>query len=122
MIDHLGIPVRDVPTSRAFYDTVLAPLGARRMLEYGDVLGYGVHKPDFWISPATSSDPIPELHVAFSASTRAAVQAFHDAAVAAGAEVLHAPRFWPEYHPTYFGAFVRDPDGHNVEAVCHHED
>ncbi|TDC00219.1 VOC family protein [Micromonospora fluostatini] len=119
MIDHLGIQVRDVPTSRAFYDTVLAPLGARRMLEYGDVLGYGVRTPDFWLSPAGSADPVPEAHIAFTAPSRAAVQAFHDAAVAAGAEVLHAPRVWPEYHPTYFGAFVRDPDGHNVEAVCH---
>ncbi|KXK62200.1 glyoxalase [Micromonospora rosaria] len=119
MIDHLGIQVRDVPTSRAFYDTVLAPLGARRMLEYGDVLGYGVETPDFWLSPAGSPDAVPEAHIAFTAPSRAAVQAFHDAAVAAGAEVLHAPRIWPEYHPTYFGAFVRDPDGHNVEAVCH---
>ncbi|TDB81396.1 VOC family protein [Micromonospora sp. KC721] len=119
MLDHLGIQVRDVPASRAFYDTVLATLGARRMMEFGDVLGYGVDRPDFWISPVTGDGEGHETHIAFTAASRAAVQAFHDAAVATGAEVLHAPRIWPEYHPTYYGAFVRDPDGNNVEAVCH---
>ncbi|MEV4479099.1 VOC family protein [Micromonospora coxensis] len=119
MLDHLGIQSRDIPASSAFYDTVLATLGARRMMEFGDVIGYGVESPDFWISPVTSPGNGYETHVAFTAPDRAAVQAFHDAAVEAGAEVLHAPRVWPEYHPTYFGAFVRDPDGNNVEAVCH---
>ncbi|WP_433231418.1 VOC family protein [Micromonospora sp. CA-248260] len=119
MLDHLGIQARDIPASLAFYDAVLAPLGARRMLEYGDVVGYGVERPDFWLSPTTTSGPAHEAHIAFAAADRAAVRAFHDAAVAAGAEVLHAPKVWPEYHPTYFGAFVRDPDGNNVEAVCH---
>ncbi|MEV4844987.1 VOC family protein [Micromonospora matsumotoense] len=119
MLDHLGIQARDIPASLAFYDAVLAPLGARRMLEYGDVVGYGVERPDFWLSPTTVSGPAHEAHIAFTAADRAAVRAFHDAAVAAGAEVLHAPKVWPEYHPTYFGAFVRDPDGNNVEAVCH---
>ncbi|MBO4164090.1 MULTISPECIES: VOC family protein [Micromonospora] len=119
MLDHLGIQARDIPASLAFYDAVLAPLGARRLLEYGDVVGYGVERPDFWLSPTTTSGPAHEAHIAFTAADRAAVRAFHDAAVAAGAEVLHAPKVWPEYHPTYFGAFVRDPDGNNVEAVCH---
>ncbi|MFJ6195383.1 VOC family protein [Micromonospora sp. NPDC092111] len=119
MLDHLGIQARDIPASLAFYDAVLAPLGARRMMEFGDVVGYGTERPDFWLSPVTKPGEGHEAHIAFTARDRAAVRAFHDAAVAAGAEVLHAPRVWPEYHPTYFGAFVRDPDGNNVEAVCH---
>ncbi|MEU8020969.1 VOC family protein [Micromonospora haikouensis] len=122
MLDHLGIQVRDVPASAAFYDAVLATLGARRLMEFGDVLGYGSDKPDFWLSPTTATTTTGaahEAHIAFTAPDRVAVRAFHDAAVAVGAEVLHAPRVWPEYHPTYFGAFVRDPDGNNVEAVCH---
>ena len=119
MLDHLGIQCADVSAAAAFYDAVLAPLGARRMMSFGDVHGYGVDKPDFWLSPLTSPDAGWEAHIAFAAADRAAVRAFFDAAVAAGAEVLHEPRVWPEYHPTYYGAFVRDPDGNNVEAVCH---
>ena len=119
MLDHLGIQTRDVSASAAFYDTVLAPLGARRLMEFGDVMGYGVDRPDFWLSPMTAEGAAHEAHIAFTAPDRAAVRAFHDAAITAGAEVLHAPRLWPEYHPSYFGAFVRDPDGNNVEAVCH---
>ncbi|MEH0933757.1 VOC family protein [Micromonospora psammae] len=119
MLDHLGIQARDIPSSSTFYDTVLAPLGARRLMQFGDVIGYGVDRPDFWLSPTTSPGDARESHIAFAAPDRAAVHAFHDAAVEAGAEVLHAPRLWPEYHPTYYGAFVRDPDGNNVEAVCH---
>jgi catechol 2,3-dioxygenase-like lactoylglutathione lyase family enzyme len=71
------------------------------------------------VGPATSEGPGLEAHLAFAAADRAAVVAFLEAAVAAGAEVLHAPRVWPEYHANYFGAFVRDPDGNNVEACCH---
>ncbi|MFF0367346.1 VOC family protein [Micromonospora sp. NPDC005087] len=119
MIDHMSIQVRDVPTSAAFYDAVLAPLAGRRLLEFPNVIGYGRDRPDFWLGPTETPDEARELHLAFTADDRAAVQAFHDAAVKAGAEVLHAPRIWPEYHPTYFAAFVRDPDGNNVEAVCH---
>jgi catechol 2,3-dioxygenase-like lactoylglutathione lyase family enzyme len=88
-------------------------------MEFGPVIGYGVDRPDFWLGPTSTPGAAREAHIAFRAPDRAAVQAFHDAAVALGAEVLHAPRLWPEYHPTYFGAFVRDPDGNNVEAVCH---
>ncbi|MDM4722656.1 VOC family protein [Micromonospora sp. WMMA1363] len=120
MLDHLGIQVRDLPASLAFYDAVLAPLGARRLMEFPEAVGYGSSSPSFWLSPLGGAAGGVESHVAFTAPDRAAVQAFHDAAVAAGAEVLHAPRLWPEYHATYFGAFVRDPDGNNVEAVCHH--
>jgi catechol 2,3-dioxygenase-like lactoylglutathione lyase family enzyme len=120
MIDHLGIHVADVPTSAAFYDTVLAPLGAKRIMDFGQFIGFGVPpKPDFWLSPIMDGEGTFESHIAFVASDRAAVRAFFDAAVSAGAEVLHEPREWPEYHAGYYGAFGRDPDGHNVEAVCH---
>ena len=89
-------------------------------MDFGEVFGYGIPpKPVFWLGKQTSGEGFRESHIAFGASNRAAVQAFFDAAVEAGAEVLHSPRSWPEYHPDYFGAFVRDPDGNNVEAVCH---
>jgi catechol 2,3-dioxygenase-like lactoylglutathione lyase family enzyme len=119
MLDHLGIQVADVPRAAAFYDTVLAPLGARRMLDFGQAVGFGVDKPDFWVGATTGEGRPWEAHVAFAAADRDAVHAFFDAAVGAGAEVLHEPRVFPEYHPDYYGAFVRDPDGNNVEAVCH---
>ncbi|WP_430333180.1 VOC family protein [Rhodococcus sp. ACT016] len=121
MLDHLGVQCADTAASAAFYDKVLEPLGAVRIKEYGPVIGYGVPpEPDFWISPLVPADAgFRENHIAFRTDTRAAVDAFFAAAVEAGAEVLHEPREWPEYHPGYYGAFVRDPDGNNVEAVCH---
>jgi catechol 2,3-dioxygenase-like lactoylglutathione lyase family enzyme len=121
MIDHLGIQAADVETTAAFYDAVLAPLGGKRILEpVPGVVGYGTDFPDFWISTEeTHGDVRQEAHIAFTAPSREAVQEFFDVAVGLGAEVLHAPREWPEYHPGYFGAFVRDPDGNNVEAVHH---
>jgi catechol 2,3-dioxygenase-like lactoylglutathione lyase family enzyme len=120
MLDHLGIQCNDVAASAAFYDAVLAPLGASRLAEFPGVVGFGVPPiPDFWLGPLTDdATGWREDHVAFTAETRAAVRAFFDAAVAAGAEVLHEPQEW-DYHPGYYGAFVRDPDGNNVEAVCH---
>jgi catechol 2,3-dioxygenase-like lactoylglutathione lyase family enzyme len=119
MLDHLGIQCADVPASAAFYDAVLAPVGGRRIMDFGEFVGFGVPpKPDFWIGPNTGQG-FRESHIAFVAPNRAAVRAFFETAVAMGAEVLHEPRIWPEYHPHYFGAFVRDPDGNNVEAVCH---
>ena len=120
MLDHLSIQCADVGASAAFYDAVLAPLGGARIMDFGPVIGYGVGgKPDFWLGPQQTGGGFRESHIAFEAADRATVQAFFDAAVAAGAEVLHEPRMWPEYHPTYYGGFVRDPDGNNVEAVCH---
>ncbi|GAA1074712.1 VOC family protein [Nocardiopsis composta] len=119
MLDHLGIQTADLEASAAFYDAVLAPLGGRRLLDYDVAIGYGTDHPDFWISAAESGAPARESHIAFAAADRAAVTAFFETAVAAGAEALHEPRVWPEYHEHYFGAFVRDPDGNNVEAVCH---
>ncbi len=106
--------------SATFYDAVLAPLGGARLMDFGEVVGYGVAtKPDFWLGPRTTGEGFRESHIAFAAPDRAAVRAFFEAATALGAEVLHEPRVWPEYHPGYYGAFVRDPDGNNVEAVCH---
>lgn len=120
MLDHLAIQCSDTAASAAFYDTVLAPLGGQRVMDFGPVIGYGVPPmPDFWIGPNQTGEGFKESHIAFSAPDRDAVRAFLAAAVAAGAEVLHEPRVWPEYHPNYYGAFVRDPDGNNVEAVCH---
>jgi catechol 2,3-dioxygenase-like lactoylglutathione lyase family enzyme len=120
MLDHLSIQCADVSDSRDFYDEVLATLGGARILEYGEVIGYGVPPmPDFWIGPQATGEGFRECHIAFSAGDRATVRAFFEAAKAAGADVLHEPRVWPEYHPSYYAAFVRDPDGNNVEAVCH---
>jgi catechol 2,3-dioxygenase-like lactoylglutathione lyase family enzyme len=120
MLDHLSIQCADVVRAAAFYDAVLAPVGGGRVMAFDDVIGYGVgQKPSFWLGPLTTGEPNREIHIAFVASERAAVRAFFDAAVAQGAAVLHEPRVWPEYHPNYYGAFVRDPDGNNVEAVCH---
>ena len=119
MIDHLGIQCEDVPAAAAFYDTVLAPLGGSRILDFGVAIGYGFPgKPNFWIGELDDGVNRP-IHVCFQAADRAAVRAFFDAALGTGAEVLHEPRLWPEYHENYYGAFVRDPDGNNVEACCH---
>jgi catechol 2,3-dioxygenase-like lactoylglutathione lyase family enzyme len=123
MIDHLGVNCADLNRSAAFYDAVLATLGHSRVLDVEVAIGYGTGKPDFWISAQPPSGPASgpnrEIHVAFSAANAAQVREFFDAAVSLGAEVLHEPRLWPEYHERYYGAFVRDPDGNNVEAVCH---
>jgi catechol 2,3-dioxygenase-like lactoylglutathione lyase family enzyme len=119
VLDHVSLQVDDLPASIRFYDAVLAPLGGSRLLESGDAVGYGVDRPCFWLGAKTTGDGFRESHVAFQAPSREAVVAFWEAALAAGAESLHEPRVRPEYHPTYFGAYVRDPDGNNVEAVCH---
>lgn len=120
MLDHVSIQCADPQASTAFYDAVLATIGGQRIMDFGPVIGYGIPPmPDFWIGPQQTGAGFRESHLAFTAPNRAAVQAFFEAATAQGAEVLHEPRLWPEYHPNYFGAFVRDPDGNNVEAVCH---
>jgi catechol 2,3-dioxygenase-like lactoylglutathione lyase family enzyme len=119
MLDHLSIQCRDVPASLAFYDAALGALGGERVMDFGQVVGYGTGRPTFWVGPLTTGEPNREIHVAFQAADRAAVRAFFAAATAAGAEVLHEPQVWPQYHANYYGAFVRDPDGNNVEAVCH---
>ncbi|MCU1391434.1 MAG: Glyoxalase/bleomycin resistance protein/dioxygenase [Ilumatobacteraceae bacterium] len=119
MLDHLSIQCQDIAAAGRFYDTVLAAIGGKRVLDFGDVIGYGVEFPDFWIGAQTTGGANREVHIAFVAPSRDAVDAFFAAARAEGAEVLHEPRVWPEYHADYYGAFVRDPDGNNVEAVCH---
>jgi len=124
MLDHLFIQVADVEASLAFYLRVFAPIGMREAMRFPDPDGFEVglagpeSPPDFWLSPAGRPET-RELHVAFTAPDRQAVDAVHEAALAAGAQVLHAPREWPEYHPGYYGVFLRDLDGHNVEAVHH---
>ena len=123
MIDHFGINCADLARSAAFYDTTLGVLGHSRLMDFGVAIGYGTEMPAFWIGeqPAEgpASGPNREVHIAFSAPDAATVRAFFEAATGLGAEVLHEPRLWPEYHEHYYGAFVRDPDGNNVEAVCH---
>ncbi|MDX6751970.1 VOC family protein [Geminicoccaceae bacterium 1502E] len=129
MIDHLSLAVADIDRSRAFYDRVMPALGARRMqdLEEEDYLasGYGCREgePVFWVGAARVASrppPIPEgQHVAFAAARRPAVDAFYVAAIAAGATDNGGPGLRPHYHPNYYAAFVIDPDGHRLEAVCH---
>jgi catechol 2,3-dioxygenase-like lactoylglutathione lyase family enzyme len=119
MLDHLSIQCSNLDSSAHFYDVVLAPLGGRRIMDFGRVIGYGTDFPSFWLGEHATGEGFRESHIAFRAPSRDAVQAFYDAAVSGGAEVLHEPRVWPEYHEAYYGAFVRDPDGNNVEAVCH---
>jgi catechol 2,3-dioxygenase-like lactoylglutathione lyase family enzyme len=129
MIDHTGVIVADVARSRAFYAAALAPIGYALLAEIPaavtgstDVAGFGeAPKPDFWISGATAARPVnhPPLHVAFRVTNRAQVDAFYHAAIAAGGRDNGAPGLRPHYHPNYYGAFVLDPDGHNIEAVCH---
>ena len=124
MIDHLGINCADIAASATFYDKVLGTLGCTRLMDYEVAIGYGVGKPDFWISAqphdgGPASGPNREVHIAFTANSAEQVREFVAAATSLDAEVLHEPRHFPEYHDHYFGAFVRDPDGNNVEAVCH---
>ena len=119
MLDHLSIQCRDMQVASRFYDTVLATIGGARVLDFGGAIGYGIDQPTFWIGAQTTGADNREVHIAFAAPSRAGVDAFFVAAVTSGAQVLHEPRVWPEYHPDYYGGFVRDPDGNNVEAVCH---
>jgi len=116
MIDHLMIRVRDAKKSKAFYAEALAPLGYEVLMEFGDSFGLGAEKkPDLWIAPG-KQEP---LHLAFSAKDRRSVDAFHRAAIGAGAKDNGKPGIRKDYHPNYYGAFVIDPDGNNLEAVCH---
>jgi catechol 2,3-dioxygenase-like lactoylglutathione lyase family enzyme len=120
MLDHMEIQCSDLAASAVFYDTVLVPLGAERIMEFEGAIGFGIPPmPCFWIGAHRTGDGFRETHIAFTAADRATVDAFVAAARGHGAEVLHEPRVWPEYHPNYYGGFVRDPDGNNVEAVCH---
>jgi catechol 2,3-dioxygenase-like lactoylglutathione lyase family enzyme len=123
MIDHVGVNVSDYDQSRGFYEKALAPLGYKLLMEPAPGhAGFGRdRKPDFWISgerqPTTEN-----VHVALSAPDRATVDAFHAAALEAGGTDNGEPGLREHYHPTYYGAFVRDPDGNNIEVVCHKPD
>ena len=118
MIDHTGVAVSNVAKSKAFYRAALAPLGYTVIMEFEDAAGFGVPpKPDFWMGKALSG--VSHVHVAFRAETRAQVDAFYEAAIAAGGKDNGRPGLRPHYHENYYGAFVLDPDGHNIEAVCH---
>jgi catechol 2,3-dioxygenase-like lactoylglutathione lyase family enzyme len=124
VIDHITFGVSDFARSTAFYDRALAPLGVKRLFDVplehsGGVssTGYGDNRPWFWIAEQDATRG--KLHVAIQAATRDAVDAFHREALAAGGRDNGAPGLRPHYHPNYYGAFVLDPDGHNIEAVCH---
>jgi len=118
MIDHMGIAVTDVKRSIAFYEKALAPLGYTLVMQWEHWAGFGVGgKPDFWIEGG--KQPKDCVHVAFRATGRDMVRAFYTAAMAAGGTDNGAPGVREHYHADYYGAFVIDPDGHNVEAVCH---
>jgi catechol 2,3-dioxygenase-like lactoylglutathione lyase family enzyme len=118
VIDHIGISVSDAKRSAAFYRAALAPLGYVPIMEGEGFAGFGVPpKPDFWIGQGKPT--VPFVHVALHAQTRALVDAFYKAAIAAGGKDNGPPGLRPHYHPNYYGAFVLDPDGHNIEAVCH---
>jgi catechol 2,3-dioxygenase-like lactoylglutathione lyase family enzyme len=118
MIDHTGLTVSNVATSKAFYRAALAPLGYSVLMEWEQYAGFGVPpKPDFWIGEGEPN--VPPIHVAFRADSRAQVDAFYKAAIAAPGKDNGAPGLRPHYHANYYGAFVLDPDGNNIEAVCH---
>jgi catechol 2,3-dioxygenase-like lactoylglutathione lyase family enzyme len=125
MLDHVGLAVSDLAVSKVFYARALAAIGYGLLYELsaevtgqGAFAGYGVApKADFWIREGTPN--VPPIHVAFRAESRAQVDALYRAALAAGGRDNGAPGPRPHYHPDYYGAFVLDPDGHNIEAVCH---
>jgi catechol 2,3-dioxygenase-like lactoylglutathione lyase family enzyme len=119
MIDHVILNVLDYAASKRFYEQALAPLEYEVAFELGEEgCGFGrMGKPDFWV--AHRGEPHTDVHVAFSSPDRASVDRFYDAALAAGGTDNGPPGLRPHYHESYYAAFVRDPDGNNVEAVCH---
>jgi catechol 2,3-dioxygenase-like lactoylglutathione lyase family enzyme len=126
IIDHISLTVSDYARAKAFYVKALAPLGVKALMEFGEACGFGKEKPDFWIGtgPAEFQKPehvklITPQHIAFVGESRAQVEAFYKAAIAAGARDNGKPGIREQYHPKYYGAFVLDFDGHNIEAVFH---
>jgi catechol 2,3-dioxygenase-like lactoylglutathione lyase family enzyme len=125
MIDHTGVLVSDFEKSKKFYTETLKPIGYRLLLEFPasvtgstNVAGFGEPpKPDFWIAEAKPNDP--RVHVAFRVGKRSLVDIFHQAGLAAEGTDNGAPGLRPQYHANYYGVFVLDPDGHNIEVVCH---
>ena len=117
MIDHIGIPVSDVARSKQFFIAALAPLGYKVIMDLGEAVGMGAETP----APTSGSaraQPGSPSHIAFSASERGLVDAFYQAAIAAGGRDNGKPGIRAQYHPDYYGAFVFDPDGNNIEVVC----
>lgn len=127
ILDHVGLNVTDIDKSKAFYTAALAPLGILPLREYGTAVGYGKGgKPELWIHQGAASyqtqadlTPITPIHVCVSAQNRGEVDAFYAAALAAGGRDFGPPGIRAMYHPRYYGAFVLDPDGHNLEAAIH---
>jgi catechol 2,3-dioxygenase-like lactoylglutathione lyase family enzyme len=127
ILDHVSLSVSDYARAKAFYGAALAPLGITLLMEFDHVAGFGRDgKPELWIGGGPASfqteaqlRPITPVHLALSARSREEVDAFHAAALAAGGRDFGAPGPRPVYHPGYYGAFVLDPDGHNIEAVIH---
>ena len=124
ILDHIGFPVTDYARSLAFYKQALAPLGIVLLREFNlsedgadGYAGFGRQRPQFWIGTGTALKG--RLHVAFAAANRDEVHAFYEAAIAAGGRDNGPPGLRPHYHENYYGAFVLDPDGHNIEAVTH---
>ncbi len=129
MIDHMGYNVSDLERSKAFYTAALAPLGHRIMRDLGVAMGFGSDVSvarggdpagAFWIAQGPPQEP--RVHLAFAARNHAEVRAFHEAALAAGGRDNGPPGYRPRYHAHYYAAFVLDPDGYNIEAVCHRAD
>ncbi len=124
-VDHTSLSVSDFAAAKAFYTAALKPLGITVLMEFPkavtgnvDIAGLGSNgKPFFWLADAGKTTP--RIHVAFTANSRTEVDAFYKAAIGAGGKDNGAPGLRPMYHPDYYGAFVLDADGHNVEAVCH---
>jgi catechol 2,3-dioxygenase-like lactoylglutathione lyase family enzyme len=127
ILDHVTLTVSDYAKAKAFYERALAPLGITALMDFGQACGFGRdQKPSFWIGagPASFQNAeqlrvITPAHVAFVAGSRAEVEAFHKAALEAGGKDFGAPGIRAHYHPNYYGAFVLDPDGHDIEAVFH---
>jgi catechol 2,3-dioxygenase-like lactoylglutathione lyase family enzyme len=126
IIDHVSLNVTDFTRSKAFYSQALAPLGITLLMEFGLAAGFGRGRPELWLGGAKSEFQTDEqvavltpIHVSFSARSRAEVDAFHAAALAAGGRDNGAPGIRAHYHPNYYAAFVLDLDGHNLEAVFH---
>ncbi|MDB4931147.1 MAG: Lactoylglutathione lyase [Myxococcaceae bacterium] len=126
ILDHVSLMVSDYARAKEFYARALAPLGIKLLMEHGEAGGFGRTKPELWIARGPASyqtaaqvATITPVHVALAAASRADVDAFHAAALAAGGRDFGAPGPRPEYHARYYGAFVLDPDGHNIEAVIH---
>lgn len=117
-IDHIGLAITDCEKSKGFYAKALAPLGIELAMEMGGWVAFGKNrKPEFWFG--VGHDPQRPMHIAFSADNRSQVKAFYEAALGAGGKDNGAPGIREIYHPNYYAAFVIDPDGHNIEAVCH---